>query len=326
VEANVHYPTDSSLLEDGIRVVTGALKGIAAECAKGAVKVTDHGRAAKHRVLEIHRAAKVMTDANRERMKESYGRLLGFMRHAVRQAQKVRSDLKDGRLPVVGAATHVIRHAARLDLFVPLIKKVISQTKARVFKGDTHVVGKVLSLFEVHTQAIRKGKAHKPTEFGRLVQIDEVENGIVSHYDVKDGNPADSDSWSPSISQHTAIFGRPPKIATADRGFFSATNESTACKSGVEHVAIPARGPLSDKRKKHQKQRWFRRALRWRAGIEARIGTLKHRFDMLRARYKGDHGFKRHVGWSIIANNLVSIARVREKRKAEHGAQTKRAA
>jgi IS5 family transposase len=326
VESNVHYPTDSSLLEDGIRVVTSALKGISAECTKGAVKVTDHARAAKHRVLEIHRAAKLMNDANRERMKKSYGKLLGIMRHVVRQAEKVHVDLNDGRLPVVGNAMRVIGQAARLDHFVPLVKKVISQTKARVFKGDTHVVGKILSLFEVHTQAIRKGKAHKPTEFGRLVQVDEVENGIVSSYDIKDGNPNDSDAWAPAISQHKAIFGRAPKVATADRGFFSAANESSARKSGVDHVALPARGPLSDKRKKHQKQRWFRRALRWRAGIEARIGTLKHRFDMVRARYKGDRGFQRHVGWSIIANNLVSIARVREKRKAEHHAQTKRAA
>lgn len=326
VESNVHYPTDSSLLEDGIRIVTRALKGISGECTKGSVKATDHARAAKHRVLEIHRAAKAMTDANRERMKDSYGKLLGFTRHVLRQAEKVRTDLKRGRLHIVGEAKRVVGQAARLDHFVPLIKKVISQTKARVFKGDTHVVGKILSLFEVHTQAIRKGKAHKPTEFGRLVQVDEVENGIVSNYDIKDGNPADTDAWAPAISQHEAIFGRAPKMATADRGFFSAENESTARKSGVDHVAIPARGPLSEKRNKHQKQRWFRRALRWRAGVESRIATLKHRFDMARAHYKGDRGFKRQVGWSIIANNLVSIARVRKKRKAEHDAQTKRAA
>jgi IS5 family transposase len=325
VESNVHHPADSSLLQDGIRVMTRALDGIARECAKGAVKFTDHTRAAKHRVLEIHRAAKVMTDANRERMKESYRKLVGLTRHVVRHVEKVQTELNDGRLPLVGKALSVLGQAARLDHFVPLIKKVISQTKERVFKGNTHVAGKILSLFEVHTQAIRKGKAHKPTEFGRLVQIDEVENGIVSSYDVKDGNPADTGAWAQAISQHEEIFGRAPKMATADRGFFSAANEATAHEAGVNHVAIPARGPLSDKRRKHQKQRWFRDALRWRAGIEARIGTLKHRFDMIRARYKGDRGFERHVGWSIIANNLVSIARAREKRKAQNG-QAKRAA
>ena len=326
VESNIHHPTDSSLLQDGIRIVTRALKSIAGECAKGSVKVTDHARAAKHRSLEIHRAARALTEANQERMKRSYGKLIGFTRHVLRQAEKVQTDLKRGRLRVVGEANRVLAHAARIDHFVPLIKNVISQTKARVFKGDTHVVDKIVSLFEVHTQAIRKGKAHKPTEFGRLVQVDEVENGIVSNYDIKVGNPADSDAWTPAISQHKAIFGRAPKMATADRGFFSADNESSARRSGVGHVAIPARGVLSEKRRKHQKQRWFRRALRWRGGIEARIGTLKQRFDMVRTRYKGDCGFKRHVGWSIIANNLVSIARVRQKRKAEHDVRTKRAA
>jgi IS5 family transposase len=326
VESNVHHPTDSSLLQDGIRVLTGALKRIAAECASGAVKVTDHTRAAKHRVLEIHRAAKAMTETNRARMKQSYGKLLGLARYVVRQAEKVEAKIHAGTLAVTGKALRVARPRARLLQFLPLVKKVIHQTKARIFRGDNHVQGKVLSLFEVHTQAIRKGKAHKATEFGRLVQVDEVENGIISRYDIKDGNPADSDAWTPAISQHKETFGRAPKMATADRGFFSAKNESKARDAGVDHVAIPTRGPLSDKRKKHQKQRWFRRALRWRAGIEARIGTLKHRFDMLRARYKGDHGFKRHVGWSIIANNLVAIARIREKRKAQHDAQTKRAA
>src|SRR5262249_10927649 len=133
-------------------------------------------------------------------------------------------------------------------------------------------------------------------------------------------------SWAPAISQHKEIFGRAPQMATADRGFFSAANEKTARTSGVGRVAIPARGPLSDKRKQHQKQRWFRRALRWRAGIESRIATLKHRFGMARAHYKGDHGFKRHVGWSVIANNLVSIARARERRKQEHNGQPQRAA
>src|SRR5260370_7488792 len=136
------------------------------------------------------------------------------MRHVVRTAEKVQSDLKSGQLPVVGRITRVPCKGAQPDQFVPLVKKVIAQTKARVLGGNTHVVGKVLSLFEVHTQAIRKGKAHKPTEFGRLVQVDEVENGIVSNYDVKDGNPADVYQWTPSVSHHKAPFAPPPTFTT----------------------------------------------------------------------------------------------------------------
>jgi len=106
-------------------------------------------------------------------------------------------------------------------------------------------------------------------------------------------------------------------MATADRGFFSAQNEREAKKLGVKKVAIPARGRLSRKRAQHQKQRWFRRALRWRAGIERTMSHLQHPFSMARARYKGDRGFQRYVGWSIITKNLFSIALWQERRKLE---------
>src|SRR5947208_10940183 len=99
--------------------------------------------------------------------------------------------------------------------------------------------------------------------------------------------------------------------------FFSAKNESEAEARGVEKVALPARGRLSRKRAERQKQRWFKRALRWRAGWEATISTLKHPFSMWRATYKGEHGFQRYVGWSVITKNLFSIARWLERKKRE---------
>jgi IS5 family transposase len=320
VETNVHHPTDSSLLADGIRVVTRILGGISEECQAGAVKVVNHARSAKHRALEINRAAKSLTESARERMRESYRGLVRLAGGLVRQATAVKDELAAGALPIVGSVPRVLAQVLQLDHFLPLVGKVIDQTKARVFGGDNHVPGKVLSLFEEHTKAIRKGKAHKPTEFGRLVRLDEVENGIVSNYEVKDGNPADNLDFVPAISQHKEIFGHAPQMATADRGFSSAKNEREAQALGVKRVVIAARGKLSRLRAQIQKQRWFRRGMRWRAGIEARIGTLKHRFGMARARYKGDRGFKRDVGWSVITNNLVSIARVRERRKEHNDA------
>jgi IS5 family transposase len=191
----------------------------------------------------------------------------------------------------------------------------MAQTKERVWGGNRHVVGKVLSLFEPHTQVIRKGKAHKPNEFGRLVRIDEVENGIVSGYEVLEGNAADTNSWLPAIQHHRACFGGAPQMATADRGFFTAQNEQQAEALGVEQVALPARGRLSNKRAKRQKERWFKRALRWRAGSEGTISHLKNPFSMRRASYKGEPGFKRYVGWCVITKNLFSIARYQERKE-----------
>jgi IS5 family transposase len=317
VETNIHHPTDSTLLGDGVRVLTRSLKRIAEECQTGALKVVGHARSTQRRILEIHRAARTFTGGGKARLKESYRKLVGITRRVVRQAERTATDLASGKLAVTGKALRVIVAEGQLRHFLPLVKRVVAQTKARVFGGNTHLDGKVLSLFEEHTQVIRKGKAHKPTEFGRLVRIDEVENGIVSNYAVAGGNPNDGDQWEPALSQHQAQFGRPPRMATADRGYWSARNERVAGEQGVARIVLPARGPLSESRRRLQKNRWFRRALGWRAGIEGRIATLKHRFGMLRATYKGEQGFDRYVGWSVIAQNLVSIARVQSRRRKE---------
>ena len=322
VESNIHYPTDSTLLGDGIRVLSRSLKRIAAECKSSALEVVHHGRAVKYRLLEISRAAKSLTASNRQRLQESYAKLVALTRGVVRQANQTLQRWKNGKLKVVGNLLQVEIQTARLRHFLPLIEKVIAQTQERVWGGNTHVRDKVLSLFEPHTQVIRKGKAHKPNEFGRLVRLDEVENGIVSGYQVLEGNPDDSRSWLPALEQHQALFGHVPQLATADRGFFSAQNEREAEALGVAKVALPTRGRLSNKRAKRQKQRWFKLALRWRAGCEATVSTLKHPFSMVRAMYKGEPGFQRCVGWSVIAKNLVSIARFLERRKKSDGASS----
>jgi transposase, IS5 family len=315
VETNVHYSTDSSLLGDGIRVLSRSLKRVAAECKKGTLKVMNHGRAVKHRLREISRAAKCLTNSNQQRMQDSYQKLLALTRGMVRQAGEVLQRWEKGKLPVTGSLLQVETQAGQLRHFLPLVEKVITQTKERVWEGNRHVAGKVLSLFEPHTQVIRKGKAHKPNEFGRLVRIDEAENGIVSGYQVLEGNSPDTSSWLPALEQHQASFRHAPRMATADRGFYSAKNEREAL--GVKQVALPARGRLSQSRAQRQKERWFRRALRWRAGCEATISTLKHPFSMSRATYKEERGFQRYVGWSVITKNLFSIARWQERRKKE---------
>src|SRR5206468_3562504 len=129
----------------------------------------------------------------------------------------------------------------------------------------------------------------------------------------------DTTAWMPALQHHQSYFGKAPEMATADRGFFSAQNQREAEELGVKKVALPARGRLSQKRTQRQKQRWFRRALRWRAGCEATISTLKHSFSMARATYKGESGFQRYVGWSVITKNLFSMARWQERRKKKEG-------
>jgi IS5 family transposase len=323
VETNIHHPTDSSLLSDGIRVLTRCLKRLGRACQGGKLQVVDHHRAAKYRVLEICRAAKTLTDAGRQNLKDSYGKLIALARGLVRQTGKALEDLKTGALVMqAGARTGALAAQEQLRHFLPLTQRVIAQAQARVFEGDTRHPDKILSLFEEHTVVIRKGKAHKPNEFGRLVRVDEVENGVVSGYSVAVNNMADQQQWKPALEGHRQLFGRAPRLAAADRGFFSAANETLAQEQGVKQTVLPGRGRLSKARAQRQKERWFRRGQGWRAGIEGRISTLKHRFGMERAHYKGEAGFERYVGSCVIAQNLRAIARsktVKTKEKEPSG-------
>ena len=310
VETNIHHPSDSSLLADSLRVLTRSLKTISQSCQQGGWKVVDHARATKYRLLEIARASRLLNDAGQQRLKKSYGRLLGLTRAVTLQACAVLARLSSAQLSArPDARTRVLRQETRLRHYLPLVERVMAQTQARVIQAQSHYPEKILSLFEPHTVVIRKGKPHKPNEFGRLVRLDEVENGIVSGYEVSAGNRADQQQWAPALEHHVALFGRAPRLAAADRGYWSTHNEQVAAEMGVKHVVLPARGPLSAERAVREKKRWFRRGQAWRAGIEPRIATLKHRFGLQRAFYKGEAGFERHVAFCVLAHNLVAMSR-----------------
>jgi IS5 family transposase len=196
-----------------------------------------------------------------------------------------------------------------LDSRVMLVQQVIRQTKARVFAGDTHAEGKIVSLFEPTTEVIRKGKAGKPTEFGKMVKLQEAENQIVIAYEVYDQRPSDQNILMVAIETHQARLGRTPHLVAADAGFYSAKNEAAAKAKGIKRVCIPNRSTKSPERKREQKKRWFRNGQKWRTGSEGRISVVKRRHGLNRSRYRGEAGIKRWVGLGVIADNLVNIGR-----------------
>jgi len=198
----------------------------------------------------------------------------------------------------------------------PIIQRVLAQTRARILGGDTHVPDKVLSIFEPHTETIRKGKIATPNEFGKLVTIQESEHQIITGYEMNAIRPADVTLWTPALDRHQRIFGRAPDLAAGDRGFSSAANEQAATDRGVRRVVLPRRGPKSPTRRAFERQRWFRRGQRWRVDSEGRISVLKRRNGLDRCRYHGLDGMQRWVGLGVIANNLVSTANFSSARAA----------
>jgi transposase, IS5 family len=191
-----------------------------------------------------------------------------------------------------------------LDVMVPLVRQVMRQTRARIFQGNTRFEGKLLSLFEPSTEVIRKGKAGKPNEFGKMVKLQEAENQIIIvDYEVYARRPNDVDLLIPAIATHQAKLGRVPRLAAADAAFYSSRNEAAAKAMGVKRVCIPNRATKSLERKREQKKRWFRNGQKWRTGCEGRISVVKRRHGLDRCRYKAEVGIQRWVALGVIADN-----------------------
>ena len=311
VESNIHYPTDSSLLGDGVRVLIRSMHKITALTGSVGAKLRDRSRSVKWRVLEIARAARGKAPSSRDKLKTAYGNLLEATGRVVGQAKRFSREIGDG----VKRCTAIVQQAALeghrqvLDVMVPRVQQVMRQAKARIFRGETRSEGKIVSIFEPSTEVIRKGKAAKPTEFGKLVKLQEAENQIVIDYEVYAQRPHDSDLLIPAIEMHATMLGRVPHLLAADAGFYSDKNEVAAQARGVKRVCIPNRSTKSADRRRTQKKRWFRSGQRWRTGCEGRISVSKRRHGLNRCRYPGDDGMKRWVGLGVIADNLINLGR-----------------
>ncbi|MBI2895385.1 MAG: hypothetical protein HYY06_17655 [Deltaproteobacteria bacterium] len=195
----------------------------------------------------------------------------------------------------------------QIEKMIPRARQVLRQTRARIRRGVTDSKGKLVSIFEPHAQILRRGKLHKPTEFGMMAKVQEAEGGIVTDVGLVP-NKADAPLLVPAVERHRKVFGRAPRTAATDRGFYSGEGERKIRELGVRRAVIPKPGHKSDKRMAYERQRWFRRGRAWRVGGEARISRLKHCFGMLRSRYRGEVGMSRTVFWAAIANNLTAVA------------------
>jgi IS5 family transposase len=291
VETNIHYPTDATLLGDGVRVLTRTLQRLGE-------RVRKRTRSVARRVFEIaqrsrtagHRASPAVRERSKARMKMLYQELMGIARGVVRQAE------------AAVARARRSHEQATLPATIALVKQIVAQTRARILRGDTHFPGKVVSLFEPHTEIIRKGKLAKPTEFGRVVKIQEAEEQFITDYEVCDRGQPERALWAPALDRHIALFARPPHLAVADGGFASRSNERAARDRGVQLVVLP-------RQPRETRSRAARAALRWRTGSEGRISALKRRHGLRRCRYRGSSGMQRWVGLGVLANDLLVLAR-----------------
>lgn len=316
VETNIHHPTDSRTMGDGVRVLSRLLRrakevvGQGVNLGKEAFRTRT--RSVRRLAQRIHRVARRKGEEAAETMKQAYAKLIQVAEASKAQAEQIRDVLK-GR-----ADESARRLVERFEHFLPLVGQAISQATRRVIDGEVvPSKEKLLSLFEPHTQVIVRHKAGKAVEFGRKLVLDEVDGGIISRYEIlKEGGGQDHPYLKASLEGHQQRFGKPPDLVAGDRGVYTPENERLAKEFGVKYVVLPKTGQITPERREYERQGWFRRGFRFRAGIEGRISVLQRCQGLDRSLNHGEDGFGRWVGWGIVTANLLRIARTQVARQA----------
>jgi transposase, IS5 family len=305
VESNIRPPSDNRLLTDGVRVLARTVVG-ARELLKQTVQepFEDFTQTAKQLARQIGETLRKKTDTAKTAGRQQYQELLDMTRKTVEWARHTQKQLHKHR-------EQKAKHLEQiLETFLPRTEQVIDQTTRRILQAEQVPASeKIVSLFEEHTDIIRRGKESRPVEYGHKLWLNEVEGGLVSHYRILEGNPSDEQQWKPSLKAHLKTFHQPPQQASGDRGLFSAENEQLAGDLGVKRIILPQRGHRSSTRLKHEHKAWFVKGRHWHAGVEGRISVLKRAHNLGRCLAHGLSGFHCWVGWGVIAGNLAVLGR-----------------
>ena len=309
VETNIHFPTDATLLWDTVRTVTRLVADLQKILPRRAPGFTNRTRSARRRMQALER----MSARERHTQQEpKYRELLRITEQVLANARQVIQKTARVKGLDVAAGLMVEQLRKQITGYCQLGDRVIEQTRRRVIDGEqVPAEEKVYSIFESHTDLIKRGKARKPVEFGHKVFLAESAQGLITDYQVLDGNPADTNHVQASLERHQQIFRCAPDLYAADRGFYSAENLHECQKAGVSQVSIPqCGGQKTVERKALESSPAFKKGQRFRAGIEGRISVLFRGRGMKRCRAHGRERFEILVGAAVLANNLLRIAAI----------------
>ncbi len=294
-EALMHAPSDSSLLWDGVRVMTRLLRQTVTLPGGGGVTWRNHRRLARKRALAIQYSR------GKDRRARLYKDLIAATEATVAAVRRVE--------PHLGTSTECAGWRRQVAHYLPLIERIIDQTRRRVCAGEVvPSAEKLVSLFEPHADIIIKGQ--RDVQYGHKLNLVTGKSGMILDVVVEDGNPADAACFVPMLDRHVALYGEAPRQSAADGGYASRDNLKQAKAIGVSDVAFHKKCGL--KTEDMTRSKWVYRQLRnFRAGIEAGISCLKRAYGLSRCTWRGIAHFKSYVWSSVVANNLALFARLK---------------
>ena len=312
VETHIHWPSDSSLMWDTYRVLARLIEQ-AREIDPALVGDRRlHTRRARRLAVKISRKSS-KKPASAESLKPLYEKLIPMVNTMMDWAQSVDDALKSRarKCRKDGVDKAMMKTLAEnLHHYRCLGLRVVHQATLRVLCGEQVPNDqKLFSIFEAHTELLKRGKAGKPIEFGHMIQIGQVSSKFITDYEVFEHKPVEHQLVPPALENHKKLFGQYPETLAADKGYYEnmATIESLGEK--IELVSIAKKGKRSEEESMREADPEFRFAQRFRAGVEGTISYLKRILGLYRCVAKGWDHFVSTVGATIFTHNLLILAR-----------------
>jgi IS5 family transposase len=309
VEANVAYPSDSSLLAKGAAKMARIAKQLRVMGFATRTRLADKTRTVRSRARSINANLKRRNDDKLIEVRRINTDLAQIAERVARQADHVVRNARR-RLTRLGeeASGRARRAVDDLERCASLTRKIAEQTRQRLAGTTPDGASRVVSLHDSDARPIVKGRLGKPVEFGYKAQIVDNDDGVIVDHNVEIGNPADAPMLAPAIVRIKQRAGRAPRAVTADRGYGEPGVEAALRDEGVRHIVLPTKGKPNAQRRELENRRAFKQMVRWRTGCEGRISCAKRDFGLNRTRLDGINGARTWVGHGIFAHNLVKIA------------------
>ena len=299
-ETNIHYPTDSSLLWDGFRTLARLVRQLQKELPQLNLQHRFHDKKVKKLATFIARHASSKSKRTQRQIKKTYRQLIERVRWIHRVGREVlQQTFRSGY------------DAPELAHYLPLAARIIDQAARRVLQGETLPPDeKLYSLFEEHTELIKRGKAAQPVEFGHKVLLAQTGEKFIHHYQVLPQRCEDKELLEPALAAHKKLFGHYPQVLSADKGFYESMKQLLALEKKIAVVSIAKKGRRTPQEYERETSEEFLAGQRFRAGAEGSISVLKRAFKLGKCFFKGFKHYAASVGLAVLCHNLVLLTRL----------------
>jgi transposase, IS5 family len=303
-ESNIHYPTDASLLWDCYRTAARLMR----QCIAASPNLDMGNRFRTKRVKRLYTF--VSTQGGRKKSTRAVRCRMNALIKSVDWICAVTRRFLDNATHAGAQTAEAVVIAQQMEQTLPLMRQVVSCAR-RVYNGETVPASqRIFSIFEPHTELLKRGKARKPVEFGHMVTIAQTAQKFISFYNIEEVSRHDIKLGDEALEDHKKKFGCYPDEFTADKNYYGGPEHLAKWEKKIPAYAVGKKGRRNEEETKREHSALFRLLQKFRAGCEGSISVLKRVFGLVRCRFRGFKSFTASIGRIVFCHNLVIVSRL----------------